>query len=303
MALTWSDITTKMQRLSRDPSSDTQAQLQQDWNTGYHMFNAKLGRYYSRKQQFASSVTNQSIYQTPLDCVRILGMTYLVTSTYEPVVTIVQSEYEWRQIVSVKNVATNWPTNFFMIGNDEFQLWPTPSQSVTDGIRFYYQPQDHDLSVLDVTSTSTGATVTLVNGSTTVTASSGVFTAGMVGLYFQCTGVTDTSWYEILAVPTASTLTLKQAYVGVSASGVAWRIGQQSIIPQEYADAPMHYALSNYFSANGNEQRATVHMNTFENMIVACQEDYSSSSESGVVTGGDLDVLNIWEIPPPASAS
>ena len=75
MSLTWSDLTTKAVRLSRDTSPATLTQLQQDMNTGYHMFNAKLGRYYSRKQQFTDVVANQSIYQTPIDSVRILGMT------------------------------------------------------------------------------------------------------------------------------------------------------------------------------------------------------------------------------------
>lgn len=296
MALTFSDISTKVQRLSRDNGADTLTQLLQDWNTGYHMFNAKLARYYSRKQQFTNLIANQQIYQTPIDCVKVLGMTALVTSQYEPVIKEVRSEYEWRQIVSVKSVSTNWPTNYFMIGNDELAIWPIPSQNVTNGLRFYYQPQDHDLTVQDVTSTSTSATVTVANGSVTVTASASIFNAGMASLWFQCTGVTDTSWYQIISA-TATTLTLKSAFVGTSASGVAWRVGQQSIIPQEYADAPMHYALSNFFSANGNEQRAISHMATYQGMIEQCMEDYSSSSESSVITDEDSEFINIWTIP------
>lgn len=299
--LTFQDMYTKTQRLAQNNNASTLTQLKQDINTGYHMFNAKLARYYSRKQQFTNLITGQQIYQTPVDCVRVLGMTAIVTSAYEPVVKEIRSEYEWRNIVSVKSVKTNWPEYYFMIGNDELALWPIPSQNVTNGLRFYYQPQDHDLSLDDTTSASTNATVTVSNGSTTVTASSGVFTADMAGLQFQVTGQADLTWYEIVAA-TSNVLTLKSAYVATSGSGKAWRIGQIPIIPQEYQDAPMHYALWNYWSTQGNEARSTQHFNQFNQMIEDCLEDYSSSNESSVITADDGNFLNAWLIPPPAGS-
>lgn len=298
MALTWTELESKFQRLARSANSDVLTQGQQDMNTGYHLFNAKLSRYFTRKQQFADLVAQQQIYQTPVDCVRVMGMTVLVSATYQPTVKEIRSEYEWRQITSYP-MASNWPTYYFMIGNDELGLWPIPSQSITAGLRFYYQPQDHDLSVEDITNTSTGQTVTVANGSNTVTATGSIFTAQMVGLNFQVTGITDNTWYEITGA-TANTLTLKSNYVGVSASGQAWRVGQLSIIPQEYSDAPIHYALSLFFSAQGNEPRALEHMNLFQATMNDCLEEYSSSNESSVITYDDDVPNNIWLVPPPA---
>lgn len=295
---------TKAQRLAKDDSASTLTQLQEDMNTGYHMFNAKLSRYFSRKQQFTNLIASQQIYQTPIDCVRVMGMTAIVTQNYQPVLKEIRSEFEWRQITSYP-MESNWPTYYYMIGNDELALWPVPSADVVSGLRFYYQPQDHDLSIEDITSTSTGATVTVSNGSPTVTATTTIFSAEMVGLWFQVTGVTDLSWYEIVEA-TSTTLTLKSAYVGLSGSGKAFRVGQQSIIPQEYADAPMHYALGNYFSAQGNETRANMHLGSekspgmFYNMISDCLEEYSSSNTSSVITDDPVG-LNIWGVPPPAS--
>lgn len=300
MALTWSEMQLKAQRLAKDNNSDTLTQLQQDMNTGYHMFNAKLSRYYSRKQQFTSLIAGQQIYQTPIDSVRVMGMTAIVTPNYQPVIKEIRSEFEWRQITSYP-MESNWPTFYFMIGNDELALWPVPSADVENGLRFYYQPQDHDLSIDDVTSTSTSATVTVSNGSEVVTVSSGVFSPQMVGLWFQVTGVTDLSWYEIVAAD-STTLTLKSAYVGLSGSGQDWRVGQLSIIPQEYAEAPMHWALSNYFSAQANETRSQQHMNTYKAMVEDCLEEYSSSNTSSVITGNET-FMNIWQVPPPASPS
>lgn len=293
--ITWQDSKLKAQRLARDNTDGTLDQLKQDMNTGYHLFNAKLSRYYTRKQQFTDLVVNQQIYQTPIDCIRVLGMTVQVTSTYQPTVKEVRSEYQWRQITSWQTTST-WPAWYFMIGNDELSLWPIPAQRVTNGLRFYYQPQDHDLTIDDTTSTSTGATVTVTNGSTTVTASSGIWSTDQTGLFFQVTGIVDDTAYEIVG-STSTTLTLKSAYVGSTASGQAWRIGQLSIIPQEYADAPMHYALGNYFYSKGNEARGQYHMGLFEKLEVDCEQEYSSSNVSSVITDDDY-YINPWQVPP-----
>lgn len=293
--LTWQENYTKTQRLTKSNNSDDLIQIKQDLNTGYHLFNAKLSRYFTRKQQFTDLFTDQMIYQTPVDSVRILGMTISVSSTYQIPVKEIRSEFEWRDIVSYP-YSSNWPAFYFVLGNDEIALWPTPSQNVSNGLRYYYQPQDHDLSIDDVTSTSTGQTISITNGLTTVTATGNPFTADMVSLWFQVTGQTDNTWYEIVGA-TTNTLTLKSAYVGTSASTLAWRVGQAWIIPQEYTDAPMHYSLSNFFSAQGNEARAKFHQDKYDTMVMNCMEDYSSSSEGNVLT--ELDgTVNMWFAPP-----
>ena len=306
MSQTWTQMQTKAQTLAKTSNAAALVQLKEDMNTGYHMFNQKLSRYYARKQQFADLVESQQIYQTPIDCIRVMGMTVLVSNTYQPTLKEIRSEYEWRNITSYP-MESNWPAYYYMLGNDELSLWPIPSQDVTNGLRFYYQQQDYDLSIEDVTSVTTGATVTVTNGTTTVTASSGVFTPGLKSLWFQLTGVTNLTWYEIVDVPNATTLTLKSAFVGTSGSAQAWRIGQISIIPPEYADAPMHYALGNYFSAQGNEGRSQFHLGTEDNpgmfwqLAKNCSEDYSSSNQSSVITDNEGVALNIWKVPPPAS--
>lgn len=300
MSKTWTDAQNSMQRIARDNSTGTLAQLQQDYNTGYHLFNARLARYYTRKQQFTDIIEGESIYQTPVDCLRITGLTSLVggvnATSYSWPLSEVSSEFQWREITSYRT-ANNWPAWYMALGNDKFQVWPIPSQDVTNGFRLYYQPQDFDLSVDDVTSTSTSATVTVTNGDTLVTASSAVFNQNMRGLWFQVTGVTDLTFYEIIDVPTNSTLTLKSAFVGYSGSGQTWRIGQLSIIPQEYVDAPMFYSLGNYYSSKGNDSRATYYRQLFEKLQEDCDRDYASSQTGSVITT-DTIASNPWWYPP-----
>lgn len=297
--LTWTDLQTKAVRQCRDTTSGTLTQLQQDMNTSYHLFNAKLSRYFSRKQQFADIVENQYVYQTPLDAVRVTNITFTVGSgngAYKQVLKEIRSEDEWR-VITAYQYGSNWPEFYIMLGNDQFQVWPTPTQSVTQGIRFVYQQQDNDLTIQDLTSTSTSATVTVSNGSTLVTATSGIFATYMTGLQFQLTGTNDLSWYEIIAVPSATTLTLKSAFIGLSGSALPWRIGQTPIIPQEYHDSLTHYALSLFYSSKGDEARANDHMTIYNNAVAQAIEDYSSANVSSVITD-DENYISAWTITP-----
>lgn len=295
--LTWTESQAKAQVVSGDRTATTLAQFQQDMNAGYHKFNAALGRYFLRKQQFTDLVADQQIYQTPIDCIKVMGMTVMVSDNFQPTVKEIRSEYQWRQIVSW-NTTSNWPAYYYMIGNDELSLWPAPSQSVTNGLRFYYQQRDHDMSIEDITTANTSnTTVTMVNESTLVTATSGIFTANMIGLQFQLTGVNDLSWYEIVDVPTALTLTLKSAYVGASASAQSFRIGQTFIFPDEYDDAPMDYALARFFESRNNAVRASYHQGRYQRAVDDAVQEYASSNVGNVIFEDD-NFLNAWLIPP-----
>lgn len=310
MPLTWTSMETKAVRLARDVSSSTLVQLQEDMNTGYHMFNAKFGRYYSRKQQFTDVVSGQSIYQTPIDSIRILGMTVKTadgTNSYSPPIKEIRSEYEWRLIKTVPNYNSSWITYYFVLGNDEIEVWPVPSSDIPNGIRFYYQPQDHDLSVEDIVSSSLSPaqTCTVTNGDVLVTSTGSTFTGQLAGLWFQLNGVTDLSWYEIVEAPTPATLTLKSPFVNTSGSGFSFRIGQLSILPQEYADVPIHYALGLFFYGKGNTVRGDYHLGRDEDgkrgLFWSGVQDaiaaYSSSSEGNVITQ-DENYISPWLLTP-----
>lgn len=302
--LTFTQAKTKFQRLTMDTTPNVLTQGIEDINTAYHKFNAQMTRYYTRKQQFTNLIAGQQVYQLPIDSIRITGMTVLVSNTYQPPVKEVRNEYDWRQMTSYP-YKTNWPAYYFSIGANQFGLWPTPSQTVTNGLRIYYQLQDHDLAQDDVTSVTTGYTVSVTNGSTTVTASGSAFTSNMIGWEFRITAtagvVSDNTWYTIVGVPNGTTLTLESAYVGSSASGLAWQAGQSFIFPQEYHDAPIHYAASLYFMARGNSARAKFHMDIYEKDLAKAIEEYSSANSSSVIDTTE-NYLNPWTVLPVPSS-
>lgn len=302
--LTFQDSYIKAQRLARDNSPGTLAQLQQDMNTGYRLFNSKMTRYFTRKQQFTNLIANQQIYQVPIDSIRIAGMTALVSNTYRPPLKEVRSEQTWRMMNSYQ-YQTNWPTHYFTIGNNEFAVYPIPSQNVTNGLRVWYQLQDHDLTQNDVTSATTNTTVSVTNGSNVMNFTGAPVNNSMIGWQFQITatsGVSDNTWYEIESVPSTSQIITVQAYVSPTASGLSWRAGQSWIFPEEYHDIPVHYALGLYFSSKGNVNRSTFHMNLFNAALVDAIEQYSSANESSVIDESD-SYINFWTVTPNASPS
>lgn len=304
MALTWTELQQKGVRLSKDTTPSTLEQLQQDMNTGYHLFNNKLARYWSRKQQFTDLFANQQIYQVPIDSIRVIGIVISVSETYKIPVKEIRSEYEWRQITSYP-YQSNWPAYYFMIGNDKIALWPTPSQYVANGMMFYYQQDDFDLSVEDLVSTAQSPVVTasVVKDSPIITASSAVFSPQMKGLSFQVTGVTNLTWYEIVEVPDATTLTLKSSFVGPTGSGLSFRVGQLPIFPPQYHDSIVNYGLYLYFSGKGNETRAQQHLGLFNAAVDDAVKMFSSSTEGNVISDADAFV-NAWfltPLPPPGA--
>jgi hypothetical protein len=298
MALTYTDILNKAKSQASTLTTNQLTQIMQDYNQGYQTFLSKLNRYWVRKQQFANLVSGQQIYQLPIDVNKTLEVTVQVTSSYIPPLVKITSERDWRRITSYP-MQSSWPTYYFIIGAREIALWPIPAASVTLGLRVVYQPRAYSLSIADLTSTSSSL-ATVTNASTTVTLASSVLTTSQAGLYFQATGILDDTFYPIVS-STSSTLTLESPYVASTAASQAWRIGQLPQLPPEFHDAPLHYAMWLFFSANNNTTRATAEKLMFDDLTAQALSLYSSSSEASIITDEAEAGLNIWLVPPPAA--
>lgn len=291
--LTFQDSWAKFQAISGDPNATALIQAKQDINVGYHKINSAMARYFLRKQQFTDIVAGQQYYQQPVDSIRIMGMTTKLSNGREYPVRQMRSEYEWRALNTVKQTA-NWATYYFVLGNDLVGIFPIPSGDIAGGIRFYYEVQDVDLTQDDYTT----GTVTVTQTGTTITGSGTSWTTSMIGRSIQIQDGSDGEFYEIMTVPTATSLTIKTPYLGPSESGVAsYRIGQLFIFPGEFHDAPVDYSLSRYFEMKNNPQRAAYHLKRYQDASDDALQKYSSSSESSVITE-QTEAINWWLVPP-----
>jgi hypothetical protein len=221
-----------------------------------------------------------------------------VTSSYKPPLKRITNEEDWRRITAYP-MQSSWPSYYYVVGARQIGLWPIPAQDVTLGLRVVYQPRAFNLSIEDITSTTTSATASVTQGSQTVTLSSGVLSGDKTGLSFQVTGVLDDTIYDITS-STSTTLTLAAPYAGPTASSLAWRVGQVPQLPEEFHFTPGHWALGMYFEANGNSARSAFHMGQFGSQESRALALYSSAGEASVITEEPRD-LNIWLTPPPAA--
>lgn len=290
--ISWTDTYTKAQIISGDTNATTLIQLKQDLNLGYKKFNAAINRYFTRKQQFADIVAGQQYYQVPIDSIRVSTVTVLLPNGLTYPVKEMRSEWEWRE-TNIIPVTANYATWYFVLGNDQVGLWPIPASTVTQGLRFVYQPQDVDLSKEDY---STGS-VTITNGDVAVVGTGTSWNQTHVGMSLSVTDGTDGNWYEVLSVTDATHLTLKTPYAGASVTATTYKLGQLFITPGEYNDVPVDFALYRFFEKNNNPQRAAYHKKNYDDAVEDAVRRYASSNTSQVITDDKMG-LNMWYMPP-----
>lgn len=290
--ITFQDSYQKAQYLSGSNNSADITQFKQDINIGYQRFNAAISRYFTRKQQYADLVANQQYYQTPIDAVRVMQVTVTLPNGYVYPIQEQRSEEQWRRN-NIVSYTSNYAEEYFIMGNDQIGLWPVPSDDVTQGLRFIYQPQDVDLNQDDYTT----GTVQVTNGSTTITGTGTTFTSNMIGRMLTVTDGSDGNWYEITAVANTTSLTVKTPIVGTSGSGKTYRIGQVFMFPGEYDDVPVDYALARFFESRNNATRGNYHLKKYEDSVDDAVRRYASSSTSNVITSSE-EGLNWWWMPP-----
>ncbi len=201
---------------------------------------------------------------------------------------------EWRRINIITTATIAIPTYFFVRGQDEIGIWPTPSTTVSGGLEIYYEPRVVNMTQDDFTT----GTVTVTSGSTTITHSAAGFTNRMVGRYFQTTDNTDGTWYKITAYIDASNLTLENYYQGISSSSATFLIGESSPIPEEFHESLVDYASYRYYLDRKDIGVASEYKSLFDSALVDCKETYSSKVTSKVVNDVESRFYNILGVPP-----
>lgn len=286
------DAYTKFQTLSGSINATDLVQGKQDINIGYKRFNAAIARYFTRKQQFTDIVAGQQLYQTPIDAIRVNTVTTKLSNGYQYPLEQIRSEDDWRWF-NIYQYSSSYIQYYFVIGNNQIGLYPTPSYNLSGGLRLIYQPQDVDLTQDDYTV----GTVAIANDGVSVTGTGTAWTVNMIGRSFQLTDGSDGNWYTITAVSSSTTLTIQTPSVAPTDSGATYRIGQVFIFPGEYDDVPVDYALARYFESRNNPQRAEYHNNKFMAQVNDAVEKYASSSTSNVITE-ETQAQNLWLLPP-----
>ncbi len=271
--------------------------IKQDINQGLRLFKNASRRYWTREEKSANLVANQQYYQLPSDCVRVTEVRVVANGLTFPVAQI-DSEAIWNKTNIVPSMTINLPVYYFIRGNDEIGLWPIPSQSSVNTLVISYESRLPDMTLDDVTDTSSNTTATVGNGTTTVTLSGNVVLPQMVGRWFQVNDGTDGNWYQITIYNSTNSFELGNSYQGISGGNHSFIIGQAPDIPEEYHLGPVYYAVYQYHLKRSDDSSAMLYKSLFEDLLQKYIEAYAAKTTGQVQYDLGNTGFNIFTIPP-----
>jgi len=251
-------------------------------NLGYKFLLAELGRTVTEKTKTASTVASQQFYQMPPDFLWLKDLTVTVGSTTYPTTEIVDQE-EW-DYLNQTSQTSDIPTFIFVrpywgVSGAEVGIFPIPA-SAGNTINLVYEAGDKDLSVAAYTT----GTVTMINGSATVTGSGTTFTAAMVGRYFTITTAGgDGQWYKIASRTSNTVITLENYYDGISGSSLNYKIAEAFALPEEMQILPVYYALQHYFAMKKDADQETKYLTLFNAGLIQAKRRYGTKSRSAII--------------------
>lgn len=178
---------------------------------------------------------------------------------------------------------------FYFIYNKRCYIFPTPASN-SNVITYNYKCRLRDLSQADYVT----GTVTLTNGSSTVTGSGTTFINDMTGRWIYATPPTgDGNWYEIASYSSATSLTLVNQYQGTTAAGITTLIGEVPLLAEDYQDLPIYRACSIYFTTRvPDPTRAQLFQQLYDEGEARLDAEFGSKSWSVAITPADIEVNN-----------
>jgi len=178
---------------------------------------------------------------------------------------------------------------FYYIFNKRLYVFPTPASS-DNPITIVYKARITDLSQADYTT----GTISVTNGSSTITGAGTTFTSAMAGRWLNITAPTgDGNWYEIGTYSSATSLSLVNQYQGSTASGVSYIIGDVPWLPEDYQDLPLYRACEIYFTTRVPDiARANKFKEIYDTGFAKLDAEFGSKSNSVAITPSDTDVTN-----------
>jgi len=247
-------------------------------NQGSKKFQNLLNREWRVTSKTFSLVASQKAYQLPEDLVKLKSIVVTVANVNYPL-TEIADEDRWNDL-NLQSFESTIPEFYFVKGEDEIEIYPTPSASVSDAALIRYEPSMRDMAEADHTT----GDVTATNGSAGVVGSSAAFTADMVGRKFSVTdGSADGMWYTVSAFTDSDNITLENLYGGTTVAGATYTIAEVPDIPEEFHESLIDYACYRYYLRRKNRTLARDFKAIFDEALEQCKENYSSKTSSNYV--------------------
>lgn len=279
MYQTFQDLYEDCQALSSDSDTTTLTNFKKWLNQAVSKAYKVLNAQYFYKE--ATDATEDGVYSYPLpfDCKKIHTFKITDDDDHQYVATEFSgTESQWNALIDDASQESEYPTYFFVKRNT-YEIYPTSS---TDDytITIKYKRLVKDMSAADYT---TGNITTLASAGTAITGSGTTWTAAFVGRYFKIDA--DGIWYEI-ATRTANTgITIAREYGGtaISAGSESYTIGEMSLLPEDYQQIPVDYAMWKYFLQKKDFDAADRYKQNWLEDLVDLKRDGGNMTTSGIL--------------------
>lgn len=243
------------------------------------------------------TVASQQSYQLPPDFESLTNMTVQVGGLLYQCKEAPSRKY-WDSLNLVP-FYNDYPQYYF-IWDNKINIYPIPASSA-NVLTLNYKKRVTDLSMDDVTQTTSASTVSPTTGDATIVASGiAPFTlwmaqSGWIQIPFASNGNStgDNKWYQIATITDATHLELKNQYTGPTTSGCAFTIGDVPILPEDYQDLPLYRALRLYYSSKVPDAgKAKAYKELYDEGYALLDAKYGSKSNSPVLNDMDSPIFN-----------
>lgn len=251
--------------------------LKRWYNQGCSIVKKKLMRRTNAELIYTDLVADQQAYQLPEYAGRVYNVRYANPGSEQKLIEVASHD-AWLDLNS-NNSQTGVPTHYHLISEDEIELWPIPSEAVTDGLEVNVAFKHSRLTADDV---STG-TVTANNGSQTITTSSSIVTPKWVGRWFTVNDGHE-EWYRISEYVSSTSFKVENYFEGDGGAGLSYIVGEIVDIPEEYIHLPELYVRAKYSEVyRKNRIVAKDMLKEFTDEVRQLNQDYANPGKSKVV--------------------
>lgn len=274
--MTFTQLYTECQNQAQDTDATTSLTvIKRGINQGMQKFIAVLNRDWIDAERTFDIVANQQYYQMPEDAIRVKSLTVTVGNIVYPLEEVVD-EQQWQQL-NLRTNSSSFPRYFYVKGNDQYGIWPTPTGGLVGAGRLTFEASVRDMSQVDYTT----GTVQMTAGSAAVVGTTTAFTANMVGRTLLLTdGSPDGIGYKIASFTDSTHITLENNYGGSNAAAATFIIGEVPNIPEEFHEALIDYAMYRYYRRRRDIATAKEMKSSFDEALALAEQNYSSKTSS-----------------------
>lgn len=239
--MTFDEITAEAQSYVKDQSNAAKAVIQKGINDAISKLRRRMRRKYTSVSRTFTLTAGQSQYQLPENCMMVDRLSHIDGEDRTQLHRI-DSGDEWERLKS-NTGDTGTPEFYYIVSKDIIELHPTPDAATTGLLK--YKARAKRLSATDA---STG-TISVANGSATVTGTGTSFAANMVGRYIKLDSSESdkTDYYQIIAVDSATELTIENFYDGATKTNASYVIGEVPDLPEEFHTACADYGVYRFY--------------------------------------------------------